>query len=107
MGKISRVKIQWESWPQKFEHAYKWSLCCLKWPETAAYGADHGTPANQITEWKRQLCENAASFFDSGIPQKEEPVDLKELHAKIGQQALDIDFLNGALTKVGLLSAKP
>jgi hypothetical protein len=33
-------------------------------------------------------------------------VDLKALHAKIGQQALEIDFLGGALTKAGLLSAK-
>jgi hypothetical protein len=31
---------------------------------------------------------------------------MKELHAKIGQQALEIDFLSGALGKVGLLSAK-
>ena len=32
-------------------------------------------------------------------------VDLGPLHAKIGQQALEIDFLSGALTKAGLLSA--
>ena len=37
----------------------------------------------------------------------EEPaVDLKALHAKIGQLALENDFLEGALTKAGLLSAK-
>ena len=34
-------------------------------------------------------------------------VDLIPLHAKICQQALESDFLNGALTKVELLSAKP
>ena len=33
-------------------------------------------------------------------------VDLKALHAKIGQQALEIDFLSGALSKAGKLSAK-
>jgi hypothetical protein len=32
-------------------------------------------------------------------------VDLGPLHAKIGQQALEIDFLESALTKAGLLSA--
>ena len=32
--------------------------------------------------------------------------DLKTLHAKIGQLALENDFLEGALTKAGLLSAK-
>jgi tRNA (Thr-GGU) A37 N-methylase len=33
-------------------------------------------------------------------------VDLKALHAKIGQLALENDFLEGALSKAGLLSAK-
>jgi hypothetical protein len=36
----------------------------------------------------------------------EPPVDLKALHAKIGQLALENDFLEGALTKAGLLSAR-
>jgi transposase len=33
-------------------------------------------------------------------------VDLKELHAKIGQLTLEKDFLRGALSKAGLLSDK-
>ena len=33
-------------------------------------------------------------------------VDLKALHAKIGELALENDFLSGALGKAGLLSAK-
>ena len=33
-------------------------------------------------------------------------LDLAPLHAKIGQLALENDFLEGALTKAGLLSAK-
>ena len=32
--------------------------------------------------------------------------ELKELHAKIGELTLENDFLEGALTKAGLLSAK-
>jgi transposase len=59
---------------------------------------------NQIVEWKRQLRENASGVFGSSN-KPSEPVDLKPLHAKIGQQALEIDFLSGALTKAGLLSA--
>ena len=59
----------------------------------------------QITDWKRQLKGQAASVFDKGG--KAEPeVDLKTLHAKIGQLTLENDFLEGALTRVGLLSAK-
>ena len=63
--------------------------------------------ANQITEWKRRLQERAADVFGAaGAPVNEPPVDLKTLHAKIGQLALEDDFLSGALGKVGLLSAK-
>lgn len=60
---------------------------------------------NQITSWKKQLCEDASSVFDSGRGKKEE-IDIKTLHAKIGQLTLENDFLEGALSKVGLLSAK-
>lgn len=60
---------------------------------------------NQITEWRRQLLENAAGAF-GGSSQATEPVDLAPLHAKIGQLTLENDFLERALTKAGLLSAK-
>jgi transposase len=64
--------------------------------------------ANQITQWKSQLLEGAAGVF--GGDAKAEPaaatVDVKTLHAKIGQLTLENDFLEGALTKAGLLSAK-
>lgn len=59
---------------------------------------------NQITEWKRQLLEHAADAF--GGSEVAPPVDLAPLHAKIGQLTLENDFLEGALTKAGLLSAK-
>ena len=58
----------------------------------------------QINEWKRQLLDRAADVFDTAAPA--EPVDLAPLHAKIGQLALENDFLENALTKSGLLSAK-
>jgi len=61
---------------------------------------------NQITEWKRQLSERAADVFGGGAAPAAPPVDLKVLHAKIGQLTLENDFLESALTKVGLLSAK-
>jgi transposase-like protein len=58
----------------------------------------------QINDWKRQLLERAADVFGTGAAP--EPVDLAPLHAKIGQLALENDFLESALTKAGLLSAK-
>jgi len=60
---------------------------------------------NQITDWKRQLLEHAVDAFGGGA-ESAEPVDLAPLHAKIGQLTLENDFLEGALTKAGLLSAK-
>ena len=45
-------------------------------------------------------------MFGSGAPSGEAVVDLKALHAKIGELTLENDFLEGALGKAGLLSAK-
>ena len=53
-------------------------------------------PVNKVT--------SLGAYFDTAAPA--EPVDLAPLHAKIGQLALENDFLEGALTKAGLLSAK-
>jgi len=62
---------------------------------------------NQITAWKAQLLEGAAGVFGTATPGGEAaPVDLKGLHAKIGELTLENDFLAGALTKAGMLSAK-
>jgi transposase-like protein len=62
---------------------------------------------NQITEWKRQLQEHASDVFSTvGSASSQPPVDVKTLHAKIGQLTLENDFLEGALNKAGLLSAK-
>ena len=57
--------------------------------------------------WKAQLLEGAAGVFGAG-PRADAaaPVDVKTLHAKIGELTLENDFLAGALSKAGLLSAK-
>jgi len=60
--------------------------------------------ANQIVEWKKQLLERASEIFDKGKPSREP--DVKELHAKIGQLAMENDFLAGALGRIGDPSAK-
>jgi len=56
---------------------------------------------NQIRDWKKQLLESADDVFDKDGPGKsEEEARLKELHAKIGEQALEIDFLAKALGRI-------
>jgi hypothetical protein len=47
----------------------------------------------------------SSSAFERGQATPEAAPDLKELHAKIGQQVLEIVFFAGALGKAGLLSA--
>jgi transposase-like protein len=66
----------------------------------------HDVHPNQVTEWRRQLLERAAGVFGAPTVPAEPAVDLKALHAKIGQLTLENDFLEGALTEAGLLSAK-
>ena len=63
---------------------------------------------NQITQWKAQLEEGASEVFGPGGGAGPAPaaIDVKVLHAKIGELTLENDFLEGALSKAGLLSAK-
>ena len=60
---------------------------------------------NQIADWKRQLQEKAAAIF-GGKEEKEKEPDIQRMQAKIGQLALENDFLENALIKAGMLSAK-
>jgi len=49
--------------------------------------------------------EKASEVFDKGNPSRKEP-DIKELHAKIGQLAMENDFLSVALGRIGEPGAK-
>ena|ERR1700760_1490118 len=60
---------------------------------------------NLITQWKKQLLDNAADAFGGGKIGKTEP-DLNALHAKIGQLTLENDFLEKALERIDGSSAK-
>ena len=87
----------------------KVALAAIKGEKTLSELAEQfDVHANQITQWKSQLLEGAVGVF--GGEAKAEPaaaaVDLKTLHAKIGALTLENDFLEGALTKAGLLSVK-
>ena len=82
------------------------ALAACKGDKTLAeLTAQFGVHPTQITEWKQQLLTRAVDVF-GGTKSPSDAPDLKALHAKIGQLALENDFLEGALIKAGLLSAK-
>ena len=86
----------------------KVALAAVKGDRTIAQLAEHfDVHPNQITTWKSQLEASASEIFGPGGGTPVTPaVDVKSLHAKIGELTLENDFLEGALTKAGWLSAK-
>ena len=78
----------------------KVALAAVKGDRTIAQLAEQfDVHPNQITTWKSQLEGGAADVFGSGNGAVQPPIDLKSLHAKIGELTLENDFLEGALTK--------
>jgi transposase len=87
----------------------KVALAAIKGDRTLAQLAEQfDIHPNQTTSWKAQLEGGAADVFGPGGGKgaAQPTVDVKYLHAKIGELTLENDFLGGALTKAGLLSAK-
>ncbi len=60
---------------------------------------------NQITQWKKQLLVRAEEVFGKE-KKREEGASVKELHAKIGQLAMENDFLSVALGCIAEPGAK-
>ena len=85
----------------------KVALAAVKGDRTLAQLAEQfDVHPNQVTAWKAQLESAAANVFGPGGEVAASAIDVKSLHAKIGELTLENDFLEGALTKAGLLSAK-
>jgi len=60
---------------------------------------------NQIVQWKKKLLAEAEDVFARGKKPEAEH-NIKELHAKIGQLAMENDFLSVALGRISDPSAK-
>ena len=85
----------------------KVALAALRGDKTLAELAQYfDVYPNQITDWKGRLREGATGVFGPDGARPGPVVDVKTLHAKIGELTLENDFLEGALTKAGMLSAK-
>jgi len=88
------------------EFKAKVAIAALKGDKTLAELAQHfDIHPNQITDWKTQLLERSSVVFGNKA-EKEAGPDVQTMQAKIGQLTLENDFLERALTKAGLLSAR-
>jgi len=83
----------------------KVALAALKEDQTLAeLSSQFDVHQNLIVEWKKQVLDRVPEVF--GAKRHSAGPDIKALHAKIGQLTLENDFLEGALSKTGRLSAR-
>jgi transposase len=87
----------------------KVAVAALKDDKTLAELAERfDIHANQIAQWRAQLIEASTGVFLSPAEKRENTTgpSVKDMQAKIGQQALEIDFLAVALGRFDDASAK-
>ncbi len=82
----------------------KVALAAVKGEKTLAELAQQfDVHPNLITLWRARLLKSAVDVFEVEPSTPELLVDVKVLHAKIGELTLANDFLAGALGRAGLL----
>jgi transposase len=87
----------------------KVALAAIKEDQTVAELAQRfAVHPTQVSEWKRQLLERSASVFETAAEKRGDSadVDVKGMQAKIGQLALENDFLAKALGRMDGLSVR-
>lgn len=89
------------------EFKAKVALAAIRGEKTLAeLSSEFDIHQNQIIDWKNQLISSSSQVFSNPKKEIEPQIDLKKLHAKIGEQALEIDFLEGVLKKLGRFNHK-
>lgn len=82
------------------------ALAALKADKTLAeLSNEFDVHQNQIIDWRNQLQAHIISAFE-GKSKSQPGIDINPYEAKIGRLTLENDFLESALIKAGLLSAK-
>ena len=85
----------------------KVALAALRGDRTLAELAQqYDVHPNQIVQWKTQLQDHATDLFATASDRAAAAPDVKALHAKIGQLAMENDFLANALGRIPDASAK-
>ena len=65
---------------------------------TAELAQEFGVHSSQIAAWKKQLLSNASELFENRADKKRnKDIEIKDLHAKIGELVLERDFLSKGL----------
>ena len=81
------------------------ALEAIKGKRTAAdLASQYGVHPTQIHQWKRALLDGAPEVFERGrksVPEND-PEQIKNLHAKIGELTVERDFLSKKLKPWGL-----
>lgn len=85
----------------------KVALAALKGEKTMSELAlEFDVHPNQIKHWKDRFLDGVTGVFDDKPKASKEPeIDVKSLHARIGQVTLGNDFLRKALAMASLLGS--
>ena len=76
----------------------KVALAAMKGDRTLAELAEQFDVPNQIQDWKKRLAEGAEDVFGgNAVEAQHNEKEVEKLHAKIGQLAMESDFLSKVL----------